>query len=65
MLAKAGVDAGALRLLALDTHVPGKPYGLICEERRGWLARELAAAMDRPVMVFMHHPPFATGMWLD
>ena len=60
-----GVDAGALRLLALDTHVPGKPYGLICEERRGWFARELAAAKNRPVMVFMHHPPFATGMWLD
>jgi len=31
--------------------------------RLGWLDEQLAAALDAPTLVFMHHPPFATGIW--
>lgn len=56
------VDAGPLRLLALDTLVPGETYGELCAERLDWLARELAAAPDRPTVLVMHHPPFVCGI---
>jgi 3',5'-cyclic-AMP phosphodiesterase len=56
------VDAGALRIVALDTHVPGSHDGELCAERLDWLDRTLAAAPARPTLVMMHHPPFATGI---
>jgi 3',5'-cyclic-AMP phosphodiesterase len=51
-----------LRLLALDTVVPGKAGGLVCAERLAWLDARLAEAPARPTLIFMHHPPFATGI---
>jgi 3',5'-cyclic AMP phosphodiesterase CpdA len=56
------IDAGPLRLIALDTVVPGRAGGLMCEQRIEWLARRLDEASDRPVVIFMHHPPFKTGI---
>jgi 3',5'-cyclic-AMP phosphodiesterase len=56
------LDLGPLRLLALDTHEPGQTGGRLCGQRRAWLAEQLAAARDRPVLIAMHHPPFATGL---
>ena len=51
-----------LRLVALDTLVAGKHHGELCADRLAWLDRILAAAPERPTLVFMHHPPFATGI---
>lgn len=56
------VEDYPLRLIALDTLIPGKGGGLLCEERLGWLAARLAEAPRRPTMIFMHHPPFITGI---
>jgi 3',5'-cyclic AMP phosphodiesterase CpdA len=56
------VDRHAVRLIGLDTVVPGQPHGLMCPERLGWLAARLEEAPDRPTVIFMHHPPFATGI---
>ena len=56
------VDAGPLRLLALDTHVPGAPGGALCAEQLAWLDARLSEASERPTIVFMHHPPFHTGI---
>ncbi|HEX5738171.1 MAG TPA: phosphodiesterase [Hydrogenophaga sp.] len=53
---------GSRRLLALDTVVPGKPFGSLCVARLGWLRSQLEAAPDTPTVVAMHHPPFATGI---
>ena len=50
-----------LRLVALDTLVPGKGHGALCDERLGWLAARLAES-DRPTLLFMHHPPFDVGI---
>ena len=56
------VEEWPVRLIGLDTHVPGEPGGRLCAERLGWLDARLAEAPDRPTLVFMHHPPFVTGM---
>ena len=54
------IEDWPLRLVAIDTVIPGAPEGRLCAERLAWLERTLAAAPDRPTLVFMHHPPFAT-----
>jgi 3',5'-cyclic-AMP phosphodiesterase len=51
-----------LRIVALDTVLPGSDGGLLCDERLAWLDRILAAAPDRPTLIIMHHPPFRTGI---
>lgn len=56
------LDAGEVRLIALDTHDPGRENGLLCTARLAWLEDCLAAAPRRPTLLFMHHPPFATGI---
>ena len=56
------VDTWPLRFVALDTLVPGSNVGRLCDGRLAWLDRTLAAAPDRPTIVMLHHPPFATGM---
>jgi 3',5'-cyclic-AMP phosphodiesterase len=56
------VEDWPLRLVALDTLVPGEVGGNLCEERLRWLDDALGAAPGRPTVVMMHHPPFATGI---
>ncbi|VWC96236.1 metallophosphatase [Burkholderia lata] len=56
------LDVGAVRVLALDSQVPGASYGDLCDARLAWLAAQLDAARDRPVIVALHHPPFAAGI---
>lgn len=52
-----------LRLIGLDTlSAPGEPRGLLCAERLDWIAARLAEAPERETVIFMHHPPFATGI---
>lgn len=50
-----------LRLIALDTLVPGKDWGALCAERLDWLEARLGES-DRPTLLFMHHPPFDVGI---
>lgn len=56
------VEGGAMRIVALDTNVPGHHHGELCAERLAWLDRTLSAAPDQPTLVMMHHPPFATAI---
>jgi Icc protein len=51
-----------LRLLALDTVVPGASHGTLCARRLAWLDRRLRAEPSMPTLVAMHHPPFRTGI---
>ena len=51
-----------LRIVALDTLVPGEGGGTVCSERLRWLDQILSEAQDRPTLVLMHHPPFLTGI---
>ena len=54
------VRVGGLRLLTLDTCVPGASHGTLCAQRLGWLEAQLDACRHEPVVVAMHHPPFQT-----
>jgi len=56
------VDHYPVRLVALDTLIPGEGGGRLCAERLAWLDRRLAEAPDRPTVIIMHHPPFRTGI---
>jgi 3',5'-cyclic-AMP phosphodiesterase len=56
------VEDYPVRLVALDTLVPGEGGGELCAERLAWLDRTLAAEKRRPTAVLMHHPPFLTGI---
>ena len=51
-----------LRLIGLDTVVPGKGHGEMDAPRLAWLKARLDEQPDRPTFVFMHHPPFPTGL---
>lgn len=55
-------DLGPLRLLALDSLVPGQEHGEIGERQLAWLEARLAEAPGRPSVVAVHHPPIVTGM---
>lgn len=56
------LDLGPLLLLALDSQVPRQSGGDLCDARLQWLAEQLEAARGRPVIVALHHPPFASGI---
>jgi 3',5'-cyclic AMP phosphodiesterase CpdA len=56
------VTAGELRLLMLDSVIPGRPDGAIGLEALDWLSSRLAEDKDTPTLVALHHPPIATGI---
>ncbi|MBT9147261.1 MAG: 3',5'-cyclic adenosine monophosphate phosphodiesterase CpdA [Syntrophomonadaceae bacterium] len=51
-----------LRLIGLDTVVPGEDGGELCPERLAWLDDTLHQKPDVPTLIMMHHPPFLTGI---
>ncbi|MFZ5813180.1 MAG: phosphodiesterase [Thermodesulfobacteriota bacterium] len=56
------VEDFPVRLVGLDTIEPGRSDGLFCAERESWLRARLDEGDDRPTLLFMHHPPFRTGL---
>ena len=56
------VDLGPLRVIALDTNLPGEPGGRLGEEQLRWLEARLREHPGRLTILLMHHPPFATGI---
>jgi 3',5'-cyclic AMP phosphodiesterase CpdA len=56
------VEDYPLRLIGLDTVVPGEEGGCMCGERLAWLEARLGEDPKRPTLIFMHHPPFETGI---
>ena len=60
------VDVDDLRIIGLDTIVPGSHAGLFDDDRRAWLTAALDEADDRRVLIAMHHAPFLSGIgWMD
>jgi Icc protein len=55
------VEGWPVRLIALDTHIPGRSEGELCAVRLEWLDARLAEAPDHPTIIAMHHPPLHTG----
>jgi 3',5'-cyclic-AMP phosphodiesterase len=56
------IALGALDLILIDSSVPGEPFGLLDAETIKWLEATLARSTERPALLFLHHPPFATGI---
>lgn len=50
-------DLDGLRLVALDTSVPGWHHGDIDEAQRAWLADVLSESAPHGTLLAMHHPP--------
>ncbi|BAM88345.1 conserved hypothetical protein [Bradyrhizobium oligotrophicum S58] len=57
------VQLAGLDLLLLDSSVPGHPHGELDAQSLDWLDATLSTAADRPALLFLHHPPFAAGIW--
>ena len=55
-------NVGPIRLIALDTLVPAEGGGRLCQARLDWLHDALRRSDSAPVVILMHHPPFATGI---
>jgi 3',5'-cyclic-AMP phosphodiesterase len=53
---------GPLDLVLLDSSVPGKPHGELDGTTLAWLDATLALSSTRPALIFLHHPPFVTGI---
>ena len=56
------VEDYPVRLVMLDTLVPGAGHGELQAEQLDFLDRTLAAVPDKPTIVAMHHPPFVCGI---
>ncbi len=56
------IEEHDLRIVAIDTVIPRQDGGELCAQRLEWLALTLATAPQRPTLLLMHHPPFATGI---
>jgi Icc protein len=50
-------DVGGLRIISLDTSLPGYHHGALSDEQRAWLERELATPAPHGTVLAMHHPP--------
>ena len=53
---------GAVDVVLIDSVTPGREYGTLEHETLAWLETVLAAAPRRPALLFLHHPPFVTGI---
>ncbi|MBY0317549.1 MAG: phosphodiesterase [Reyranella sp.] len=56
------IEGHDVRLIGLDSVVPGHGHGEMCGARLAWLEGKLGQERKRPTMIFMHHPPFGTGL---
>ncbi len=55
-------ELGALDVILLDSSVPRQPHGELDEATLSWLDAALGASEQRPALLFLHHPPFVTGI---
>jgi 3',5'-cyclic-AMP phosphodiesterase len=57
-------DLGGLRLIALDSSVPGFHHGELTPAQLQWLANELATPAPHGTILALHHPPIPTPIVL-
>jgi 3',5'-cyclic-AMP phosphodiesterase len=59
------IEAGPVRLIALDTVIEHETGGRMCAERCSWLADRLAEDRRTPTIIMLHHQPILTGGYFD
>lgn len=57
------IDDWPVRLVGLDSLRLGHHDGELDGERLAWLDHVLGQRPDAPTLLFLHHPPFETGIW--
>ena len=55
-------DLGGLRIIALDTTVPGFHHGELTDAQLDWLADVLAVPAPHGTIIAVHHPPVPTPL---
>lgn len=55
-------DLGGLRIISLDTTVPGYHHGELTDEQLRWLGGALATPAPHGTIIAMHHPPIPTPL---
>jgi 3',5'-cyclic AMP phosphodiesterase CpdA len=56
------VEEHPVRLIGLDTTVPGEHGGRLDYVQLDWLNTQLSRRPDVPTVLVLHHPPFITGI---
>ncbi|MEE2689064.1 MAG: phosphodiesterase [Pseudomonadota bacterium] len=56
------VEYNAGVFIMLDTVEHEQSHGRLCPARLSWLEEQLSRHPDRPVYLFLHHPPFKIGI---
>ncbi|HVY14863.1 MAG TPA: phosphodiesterase [Rhodopila sp.] len=56
------IEDHPVRVVMLDTLVPGQSHGALSDSQLGWLDARLAEQPSKPTLVAMHHPAFFTGL---
>ena len=51
-----------LRIISLDTTVPGYHHGDLTDQQLDWLASELATPAEHGTILALHHPPIPTPL---
>ena len=51
------IEDSDLRLIVLDSSLPGSPGGEITEAQASWLDARLNEKLTQPAVIFMHHLP--------
>ncbi|MEZ5652773.1 MAG: phosphodiesterase [Burkholderiaceae bacterium] len=60
------IDDYPVRIIALDSCVPGRHHGHVDAEGLQWLRMQLDTAPDKPTVLVLHHPPLVSGIrYLD
>ena len=57
------VDDLPVRLIGLDSTRDGHHDGEFDTPRLAWVDHVLGQEPERPTLLFLHHPPFETGIW--
>jgi Icc protein len=55
-------DIGGLRIISLDTTVPGFHHGELTDEQLDWLRDVLATPAPHGTLIAVHHPPIPTPL---
>jgi 3',5'-cyclic AMP phosphodiesterase CpdA len=55
-------DVAGLRIISLDTSVPGWHHGEVGQEQLAWLGEVLATPAEHGTLLALHHPPIPTPM---
>jgi 3',5'-cyclic AMP phosphodiesterase CpdA len=53
-------NVGGVRIIALDSTVPGYHHGELTDAQLEWLRAELATPADAGTLIALHHPPIPT-----